>query len=114
MIEPYVMTLDNNKAVYQDTPIWRGYQHLKLHFAGLSTEKETFFRLLAQQLPLEEPEIQSSDGLFIDILWTNISVSITETDSLSFSADELALFAYFEKCSDSIPFIRDALRKNER
>lgn len=94
-------------SAWESTPIWAGYQHLKGHFPNINATKENFFRLLAVQLPTENPEIQSCDGQYIDILWDNLVVSLTDSDALSVTSN--GEFQYFDNCFDSIEYFEKYL-----
>ena len=95
--------------------IWQGYQSLKQHFPELSKEKDAFFRLLSEALPQEDPEIQSHDGLSVDILWEKITVSITAGNTVSCSSTpSVDKIQYFQHSLDSIEFIKDSLRNPQQ
>ena len=72
----------------------------------MSAKKDVFFRALSADLPDQDPEIQSCDGLFVDILWKNFVISMTDRDAFSVSGTQGSLaFAYFEHYIDVIAFI---------
>lgn len=96
-----------NKNVENTTPILQGYQNLKCHYPNISVMKEEFFQSLSKCLPSEDPEIQSSDGLVVDVLWDKVIISITENDALSITAN--GAFKYFECCLEAIDFIKKSL-----
>ena len=85
------------------TPLIQDYQNLKSHFPDISQRKDEFFQQLSNHLPFESSEIQSFDGKFVDILWNNITISITEDNALSMTAN--GKFEYFEDCLEAIDFI---------
>ena len=68
---------------------------MKKYFS-LSQEKQHFFETFTAKFPLQDPEIQSSDGEFIDILWDNgVALSLTDENAISISTPDE--FQYFSK-----------------
>jgi uncharacterized protein (DUF433 family) len=83
-------------------PIWKSYQMIKSYYPTL--EKDSIFEQLSIHFPNADPEIQS-DGLYIDILWHHIVISIT-TDN-HFSISYQSEFNYFDNVNDVIKYIND-------
>jgi hypothetical protein len=74
--------------------LWRGFCQIKEYFPFITEKKEDFFRALSQRFPLEDPEIQSFDGEYIDVLWSeDFFFSITPEDN--FSVTRRGMFHYF-------------------
>lgn len=97
---------DPRESNYEHTPIWAGYQNIKSYFPNVSVVKENFFRHLSSELPAaENPEIQSYDGEYIDILWDDLVVSVTDCDGLSASTSSENI-RYFDSCIDALEFIK--------
>lgn len=96
--------VDNNV-----TPIWQSYQLIKHDFPWLSVKKEAFFRLLSEKLPTEDPEIQTSNGLDVDIIWDHTTLSLTPVDSLCMNINGTYKFHYFENCLEYVSFVIGAL-----
>lgn len=66
---------------------------LRNHFT-LSQEKYWFFEAFTKTFPFQDPEIQSSDGEFIDVLFKNgVVLSLTEENHVSISTP--STFQYF-------------------
>lgn len=93
-----------------NTCILEGFQNLKQHFPNISSNKEVFFENLSMLLPDEDPEIQSADGVFVDVMWDRVIISITKEDALSISAN--GEFEYFDSCVDPLclSYIKKALK----
>jgi hypothetical protein len=91
-------------GAYENYPIWKSYQIMKQHFPNISPNKEEFFKKLCENLPIEsDPEIQSCDGLYIDVLWESLTLSITIDDKYSITCEEE--FEYFDNSGESLDYI---------
>ena len=86
----------------ENSSIWKSYQILKQHFPDISAHKEKFFQQLSMLLSDSDPEIQSCDGLYIDVLWENLTLIIAD-DMYSISHKEE--FQYFETSSDALDYV---------
>lgn len=82
-----------------DRPIWKSYQLIKQHFPNSCMDD--FFKQLSI-LSKSDPEIQSCDGLYIDVMWENLTLSITD-NSYSISHEE---FHYFDNATDALDYIK--------
>ena len=77
---------------------------MKKHFPLISQKKEDFFRALSALLPQENPEIQSLDGEYIDILWSeDFFLSITPKDTFSVTCE--GEFHYFIRSEEMINYL---------
>lgn len=74
--------------------IWKNYQTIKQYFPSITLEKETFIKELSLLLPEVDVDIQSMDGLYIDILWNNVIFSITDKDNYAITYD--GKFSFFK------------------
>lgn len=92
----------------ENSPIWKSYQIIKQHFPCISAHKEKFFQQLSVLLSDSDPEIQSCDGLYIDVLWGNLTLSVAE-DMYSISHKEE--FQYFERSSDALEYVAKNILK---
>ena len=90
------------------TPIWEGYLIMKHHFPLIREDVEEFFRQLAKKLPGSEPEIQSFDGISIDVLWENHTLSIIDGN---YTITSNRKFRYFEQSSDALRYLVENLSK---
>jgi hypothetical protein len=96
-----------NLASCESPPIWNSYQIMKQHFPSITASKDDIFTQLSLALPNSDPEIQSFDGLCIDVLWENLTVSITDFDTFSVTNGEE--FNYFERLADFLTYISSVL-----
>lgn len=89
--------------IYKTRPIWKGYEMIKSYYP-MTAEKDGIIQELSIHFPNADPEIQSSDGLFIDILWHHIILSITDDNHFSISTKNQ--FIYFENINVVIEYIK--------
>lgn len=82
-----------------DRPIWKSYQLIKQYFPN--SYMDDFFKQLSM-LSESDPEVQSCDGLYIDVMWENLTLSIAD-HSYSISHKE---FHYFDNATDALDYIK--------
>lgn len=76
---------------------------IKVSFPNIGHTKEQFFKQLSTLYPESDPEIQSCDGVYVYVVWKNITMSITSDDGYSISHREE--FRYFNTSRDAIDYI---------
>ena len=86
--------------MYNNSKIWEGYQILKQHFPNISINVESFFEQLSRSS--SDPEIQSNDGIHIDVLWDNLILSISD-DRYAVSTEKE--FEYFDTSIEAVDYI---------
>lgn len=81
--------------------IWQSYQMIKQDFPNISINVENFIKQLSIHSQ-SDPEIQSCDGINIDVLWDNLILSIVD-DHYAISIKEN--FEYFDTANEALDYI---------
>lgn len=92
-----------------ETPLDKSLSFLKTHFT-LPQQKEDFFKLLSQSFPDADPEVQSSDGVSIDFLWSECTLSLLEDNSVSVSSGQKFEFFESSQHGDLINFLKQIIK----
>jgi hypothetical protein len=87
--------------------VWKSYLQMKEWFPRMSDGKEAFFRDLALACPTFDPEVQSVNGLYVDILWDKVLFSITESDDYAITYK--GVFKFLEDKHEAITYIKQII-----
>ena len=74
----------------------------------MTENKKSFFRLLDEKFPNQDPDIQSMDGFNLDIIWgDSFFVTINETDHYAITYH--GTFHYFTESSSLLTYMGSIL-----
>lgn len=100
-----------SNIILDECKVWKSYLLMKEWFPRMSDGKEAFFKELALTCPYFDPEVQSINGLYVDMLWDKVLFSITESDTYAITYK--GVFKFLDNKHEAITFIKQ-INDNEK